>query len=106
VSTIVKAAAVQISPVLYSQQGTVERIVKKICELSHQGVQFATFPEAVVPLLPLLRLRAARVCDGEGASASAGTVGHHPVRRDESEPPARMLRSCTRLSTRIGTSRF
>jgi aliphatic nitrilase len=30
VSTTVKAAAVQISPVLYSRQGTVEKIVKKI----------------------------------------------------------------------------
>jgi hypothetical protein len=29
VSTIVKAAAVQISPVLYSQQGTVERIERR-----------------------------------------------------------------------------
>jgi nitrilase len=47
-STIVKAAAVQISPVLYSQQGTVEKIVKKIRELSQQDVQFATFPETVV----------------------------------------------------------
>jgi nitrilase len=52
VSTIVKAAAVQISPVLYSRQGTVERILRKIRELSHQGVQFATFPEAVVPYYP------------------------------------------------------
>jgi hypothetical protein len=34
VTTIVKAAAVQISPVLYSRQGTVEKIVKKIQELS------------------------------------------------------------------------
>jgi hypothetical protein len=30
VSTIVRAAAVQISPVLYSRQGTVGKIVKKI----------------------------------------------------------------------------
>ncbi len=32
-STIVKAAAVQISLMLYSRQGTVERVVKKIREL-------------------------------------------------------------------------
>jgi len=48
----VKAAAVQISPVLYSRQGTVEKIVKKIRELAQQGVQFATFPETIIPYYP------------------------------------------------------
>jgi nitrilase len=52
VSTIVKAAAVQISPVLYSRQGTVEKVVKKIRGLAKQGVQFGTFPEALVPYYP------------------------------------------------------
>src|SRR5215831_15597607 len=51
-STVVKAAAVQISPVLYSRQGTVEKVVKKIRDLGKQGVQFATFPETVVPYYP------------------------------------------------------
>ena len=46
---IIKAAAVQISPVLYSREGTVEKVVQKIIELGHQGVQFATFPETVIP---------------------------------------------------------
>ena len=49
---IVKAAAVQISPVLYSREGTVEKVVQKIHELGRQGVQFATFPETVVPYYP------------------------------------------------------
>jgi hypothetical protein len=31
--TIVKAAAVQINPVLYSREGTVQRVVQKILEL-------------------------------------------------------------------------
>jgi aliphatic nitrilase len=52
VSAIVKAAAVQISPVLYSREGTIERIVKQIRGLGEQGVQFATFPETVVPYYP------------------------------------------------------
>ena len=52
VSTIVKAAAVQISPMLYSREGTIERIVKQIHRLGEQGVQFATFPETVVPYYP------------------------------------------------------
>jgi aliphatic nitrilase len=50
--TIVKAAAVQISPVLYSREGTVDKVVRKILELGSQGVQFATFPETVVPYYP------------------------------------------------------
>src|SRR4051794_12820268 len=52
VMTIIKAAAVQISPVLYSREGTVEKVVQKIIELGRQGVQFATFPETVVPYYP------------------------------------------------------
>ena len=49
---IIKGAAVQISPVLYSREGTVDKVVQKIIELGRQGVQFATFPEAVVPYYP------------------------------------------------------
>lgn len=51
-SKIVKAAAVQISPVLYSRQGTVEKVVKTIRELGKQGIQFATFPETIIPYYP------------------------------------------------------
>lgn len=51
-TTIVRAAAVQISPVLYSRQGTVDKVVRKIHELGAKGVQFATFPETVVPYYP------------------------------------------------------
>lgn len=50
--TIVKAAAVQISPVLYSLAGTVEKVTAKIRELGRQGVQFATFPETILPYYP------------------------------------------------------
>src|SRR5687768_2259952 len=49
---VVKAAAVQLSPVLYSREGTVEKVVRKIHKLGWQGVQFATFPETVVPYYP------------------------------------------------------
>ncbi len=49
---VVKAAAVQLSPVLYSREATVAKIVRKILELGNQGVQFATFPETVVPYYP------------------------------------------------------
>jgi hypothetical protein len=50
--TVVKSAAVQISPVLYSREGTVDKVVEKIIALGDQGVQFATFPEAIVPYYP------------------------------------------------------
>jgi nitrilase len=49
---MIKAAAVQLSPVLYSRDGTVEKIVRKIRELGDLGVQFATFPETVIPYYP------------------------------------------------------
>src|SRR5258708_7768324 len=49
---VVKAAAVQLSPVLYSREGTVEKIVRTIHELGQQRVEFATFPETVIPYYP------------------------------------------------------
>jgi aliphatic nitrilase len=51
-NTIIRAAAVQISPVLYSREGTVEKVVEKIYELAKNDVQFATFPETVIPYYP------------------------------------------------------
>ena len=49
---VVKAAAVQLSPVLYSHEGTIDKVVRTIHALGEQGVQFATFPETVVPYYP------------------------------------------------------
>src|SRR5215218_7764613 len=49
---LIKAAGVQLSPVLYSREGTVEKVVRKIRELGGQGVQFATFPETLIPYYP------------------------------------------------------
>ncbi len=50
--TIVKAAAVQMSPVLYSRDETVDKVVGTIRHLGQQGVQFAVFPETVIPYYP------------------------------------------------------
>ena len=50
--TTIRAAAVQISPALYSREGTVDKVVQKIIELASQGVQFATFSETLVPYYP------------------------------------------------------
>jgi len=49
---VVKAAAVQLSPVLYSRDRTVDKVVHSIHALGQQGVQFATFPETVIPYYP------------------------------------------------------
>ena len=49
---VVKASAVQLSPILYSRDGTVEKVVRKIRQLGQQGVQFAVFPETIVPHYP------------------------------------------------------
>ncbi|TBU78211.1 Nit6803 family nitrilase [Phytopseudomonas daroniae] len=49
---IIRAAAVQLSPVLYSRDGTIEKIVRTIRQLGREGVQFAVFPETVVPYYP------------------------------------------------------
>lgn len=50
--SVIKAAAVQLSPVLYSREGTVQKIVGTIHELGQKQVQFATFPETVIPYYP------------------------------------------------------
>src|SRR6516164_5028011 len=41
---VVKAAAVQLSPVLYSRERQIDKVVRTIDALGQQGVQFATFP--------------------------------------------------------------
>nr|WP_237050906.1 nitrilase-related carbon-nitrogen hydrolase [Luteitalea pratensis] len=50
--TRVRAAAVQLSPVLYSREGTIDKVVRTIADLGRRGVHFATFPETVVPYYP------------------------------------------------------
>jgi nitrilase len=50
--TTIKADAVQLSPVLYSREGTVEKVCQQILALGRQEVQFATFPETMVPYYP------------------------------------------------------
>ena len=47
--TVIKADAGKFSPVLYNREGTVDKVVEKIIELGRPGVQFATFPETMVP---------------------------------------------------------
>lgn len=48
----VKAAAVQISPVLYSREGTTEKVLKAIADAAREGVQLIVFPETFIPYYP------------------------------------------------------
>ena len=48
----IKAAAVQLSPVLGSREGTVAKVVDAIAAAARQGARLAVFPETVVPYYP------------------------------------------------------
>lgn len=48
----VRAAAVQLSPVLFSREGTVGKVCDKIAEAAAQGAELVVFPETVVPYYP------------------------------------------------------
>jgi nitrilase len=48
----VRAAAVQCSPVLYSRDGTIDKVCQLIEELGKQDVELAVFPETFVPYYP------------------------------------------------------
>jgi aliphatic nitrilase len=51
-SRMVRAAAVQLAPVLDSADGTVERVCDAIAEAGGKGVQLLVFPETFVPYYP------------------------------------------------------
>jgi len=51
-SRSVKAAAVQISPVLHSRSGTMEKVLKTIEDAAKEGVELIVFPETFVPYYP------------------------------------------------------
>ena len=48
----IKAAAVQISPVLYSREGTTEKVLNTIADAAKEGVQLIVFPETLIPYYP------------------------------------------------------
>ncbi|WNG13375.1 Nit6803 family nitrilase [Cystobacter fuscus] len=61
----IRAAAVQLSPVLYNREATVAKICAQILELGRDGVQFAVFPETVVPYYPYFSFVQAPVAMGK-----------------------------------------
>jgi aliphatic nitrilase len=48
----VRAAAAQISPVLFSREGTTEKVLDEIAAAAREGVQLIVFPETFVPYYP------------------------------------------------------
>ena len=48
----VRAAAVQLSPVLYSREGTTEKVLEAIAAAAKEGVQLIVFPETFIPYYP------------------------------------------------------
>ncbi|WP_009631600.1 Nit6803 family nitrilase [Synechocystis sp. PCC 7509] len=48
----IRAAAVQISPVLYSRDGTTEKVLKAIANAAQSGAQLVVFPETFIPYYP------------------------------------------------------
>jgi aliphatic nitrilase len=49
---IVRAAAVQISPVFNSSYGTIDKVCQAIAEAAQKGAQLVVFPETFVPYYP------------------------------------------------------
>lgn len=51
-SHTVRAAAVQLSPVLFSREGTTEKVLGAIAQAAAQGVELIVFPETFIPYYP------------------------------------------------------
>ncbi len=51
-SRTVRAAAIQMAPVLFDRDGSTEKVIKAIEEAGRQGVQIAVFPETFIPNYP------------------------------------------------------
>mgnify|MGYP002777074985 FL=1 len=48
----VRVAAVQLSPVLFSREGTTEKVLTAIAQAAQEGVQLIVFPETFIPYYP------------------------------------------------------
>ncbi len=48
----IRAAAIQLSPVLYSREGTTEKVCDAVRRAAKEGAEIVVFPETVVPYYP------------------------------------------------------
>jgi nitrilase len=51
-ASIIRAAAVQLSPVLFSREGTTEKVLVAIAQAAQAGAQLVVFPETCIPYYP------------------------------------------------------
>ena len=51
-SRLVRAAAIQLSPVLYSRDGTTEKVLTAIANAAKEGARLVVFPETFIPYYP------------------------------------------------------
>lgn len=51
-SRVVRAAAVQIAPVLFSQEGTTDKVLQAIATAAREGAGIVVFPETLIPYYP------------------------------------------------------
>jgi len=51
-ANIIRAAAIQLSPVLFSRDGTTEKVLNAIASAAKEGAQLIVFPETFIPYYP------------------------------------------------------
>jgi nitrilase len=51
-SQVIRAAAVQLSPVLFSRDDTTDKVLRAIASAAQQGAQLVVFPETFIPYYP------------------------------------------------------
>jgi aliphatic nitrilase len=51
-SKVIRASAVQLSPVLFSRDGTTEKVLQAIANAAREGAQLVVFPETFIPYYP------------------------------------------------------
>ncbi len=72
-ANVVRAAAVQLSPVLGSREGTVEKVVAAIRDAASKGAELCVFPETVVPYYPYFSfIRPPAAAMGKDTCSSTG----------------------------------
>ena len=71
-----KAAAVQLSPVLYSREGTTDKVCAAILEAGRRGAELVVFPETFIPYYPYFSF----------IKPPVGTGAHVAIEADVSTP--------------------
>ena len=61
----IRVAAAQLSPVLYSCEGTTEKVLNTIAQMAKEGVQLIVFPETFIPYYPYFSFVQAPVLIGK-----------------------------------------